>query len=641
MRSFQLLCVGLLSAAALVSCQDNDDHSIWNKGDGVVFRSSIEGVQSRVANNVWTDGDEVGIFMTSAEGEQANSKYLAKADGTLTAAGEELKYPEGTASFVAYYPYSSSLDGKNLKVSVAGKQDLSKADLLYSNNATGISQGTAVNLVFKHQLAKVVVNVKADNTISSTSGLAVSLTGMNTQATLNLADGTLTAADSKAEINFNVDAQGTLAQGIILPTAQLDGAKMVFSLNGKTFEWPVTVSGSNAFEAGNQYVYTANLSILNGRPAVTMGAATITPWGEKEGGNIDVDFEGGSDKPSTEKVLLDEAFDSENNSFTINNVKLPEGGTYVWKWNSYTDGTKYMKASAYIKANKASESWLISPEIDLTAVASKATLEFKHCHKFGADKEKEMTLWIAQSGTNDWKQLTIPTWGTGNDYNYVTAQVDLTAYKGQKVQIAFKYVSTDSAAPTWQIDEVKVTADGEGGGTTPDPDPNPDPTPSGSEIYISEYVEGSSNNKYLELYNPSDKEIDLTGYVLVCATNGKTWDKETGDSYSSSYQPLDGNKIAAKSVLVFKNEKAALYTGEAVVCKACNFNGKENDAVGLFKSGTLIDVFGYPADANSDPNFGLDITYRRKASVNAPAAKFNLDEWEAADKDDVSGLGKR
>lgn len=43
-----------------------------------------------------------------------------------------------------------------------------------------------------------------------------------------------------------------------------------------------------------------------------------------------------------------------------------------------------------------------------------------------------------------------------------------------------------------------------------------------NEIFISEYVEGWSNNKAIELYNPTDQDIDLSNYRLERYSNGST-----------------------------------------------------------------------------------------------------------------------
>lgn len=41
-----------------------------------------------------------------------------------------------------------------------------------------------------------------------------------------------------------------------------------------------------------------------------------------------------------------------------------------------------------------------------------------------------------------------------------------------------------------------------------------------NEIFISEYIEGWSNNKAVELYNPTNSEVDLSGYRLERYSNG-------------------------------------------------------------------------------------------------------------------------
>ena len=41
-------------------------------------------------------------------------------------------------------------------------------------------------------------------------------------------------------------------------------------------------------------------------------------------------------------------------------------------------------------------------------------------------------------------------------------------------------------------------------------------------IFFSEYAEGSSNNKYLEIYNNSDQTVDLTQYAFPNVSNDPT-----------------------------------------------------------------------------------------------------------------------
>ena len=69
-----------------------------------------------------------------------------------------------------------------------------------------------------------------------------------------------------------------------------------------------------------------------------------------------------------------------------------------------------MKASAFInKAAKASESWLISPEVDLST-ATNATLTFMHIINHAGDMQTQQTLWVTETSTENWQQeiLTYP-----------------------------------------------------------------------------------------------------------------------------------------------------------------------------------------------------------------------------------------
>lgn len=149
-----------------------------------------------------------------------------------------------------------------------------------------------------------------------------------------------------------------------------------------------------------------------------------------------------------------ETFKDDQGSFVIEDVNLSDL-TYVWKHDNYG----YMKASAYAGQNKASESWLVSPTIDMTNI-KEATLTFDQCiNKFFGTVEDEATLWVKEDGGN-WNQIVItypelP--AEGNWAEFETQTVDLTSYAGKKIKIGFKYTSTEQAAGTWEIKNVSVT----------------------------------------------------------------------------------------------------------------------------------------------------------------------------------------
>jgi predicted extracellular nuclease len=41
----------------------------------------------------------------------------------------------------------------------------------------------------------------------------------------------------------------------------------------------------------------------------------------------------------------------------------------------------------------------------------------------------------------------------------------------------------------------------------------------GAPLFFSEYAEGTSNNKYLEIYNPTNETIDLSMYAFPSVSN--------------------------------------------------------------------------------------------------------------------------
>lgn len=155
------------------------------------------------------------------------------------------------------------------------------------------------------------------------------------------------------------------------------------------------------------------------------------------------------------KVYLEESFDEGMGDFTIEDIILPEGASYVW-----SHAAPYgMKASAYVSgANHKSESWLISPEMTLSDNAD-AVLTFDQAVNFFASLEtaaEEATVNVRVKG-GDWTRLTIPSYPESMSWSFVASgDIDLSAYNGKTIEIGFCYTSTDEKAGTWEVKNVKV-----------------------------------------------------------------------------------------------------------------------------------------------------------------------------------------
>ncbi len=165
-----------------------------------------------------------------------------------------------------------------------------------------------------------------------------------------------------------------------------------------------------------------------------------------------------------------------------------------------------------------------------------------------------------------------------------------------------------------------------------------------TDLIISEYVEGSSNNKYIELYNGTSGSINLADYRLRLYANGIN---------SPTNDVLLSGTLAAGATIVYKNSSASLYGGATTSNAACNFTG--NDAVALYKISTAsnVDIFG---NIGCDPGTAwtsgfyttMDRTLVRNANIctgvtvnpggSCPFPTL-ASEWTQYVLDDVSNLG--
>ena len=156
--------------------------------------------------------------------------------------------------------------------------------------------------------------------------------------------------------------------------------------------------------------------------------------------------------------------------------------------------------------------------------------------------------------------------------------------------------------------------------------PEGDPT----ALIISEYSESTGYNKFLEITNISDKDIDLSAYLLRIYTNG--------DESNTRPVQLSGT-LAAGASKVYKNSgaDATLPDGveaEAIDDNVINFNG--NDPIAIICNDEITDILG---TIGSNADFAKDVTLRRLSTVTAPTATYNPDEWETLDMDDLTGFG--
>ena len=149
-----------------------------------------------------------------------------------------------------------------------------------------------------------------------------------------------------------------------------------------------------------------------------------------------------------------------------------------------------------------------------------------------------------------------------------------------------------------------------------------------SELYFSEYIEGSSNNKGFEIYNPTSSSVSLSGYTIYLSGNGGSYTNTLTNS--STIAPYDVFVVCtnqADSLMQFEADTILGYPSVS------HFNG--DDALILVKNTDTIDVIGVPGvDPGSSWTVGTGSTANntlvRKSTITGGSTDWSTGagEWD-------------
>ncbi|MCB9260759.1 MAG: T9SS type A sorting domain-containing protein [Flavobacteriales bacterium] len=159
-----------------------------------------------------------------------------------------------------------------------------------------------------------------------------------------------------------------------------------------------------------------------------------------------------------------------------------------------------------------------------------------------------------------------------------------------------------------------------------------------NELFFSEYIEGSSNNKAIEIYNPTGSAIDLSDYAILRLNGGVS----TTDTFYLS------GSLASYDVYIVANASAnaAILALKDTTGSATNFNG--DDALTLFKisTQTALDIFGTPGiDPGTNWTVGSgassEYTLVRKSTIKGGSLDWTtgVNEWDVYPQNTTTYLG--
>ena len=450
-KSFALIAA---AAMALAACQKEVEAPVQEEGL-YEYRFAIdEGTKAVIgdSNIEWVAGDQVGMFI-APNGDFTGYKGYAKIDIT-TSPKTVILYsnkaiPAGTMAY-AYAPYD--VDNKEKEATSA------------KINLSSIQTGAQVSVM---PLAGLPFTVEETIAANADAGNG-SIKFMNLGSVINFKIfSTNEEYQSETVASVKFEANKTIAGSayIDLTAVSVDdeGSLELTFMDEADEENSVRVDQEVAVAAEKEEATPIKMVILpglfEGTVTVTTDVATYTKeipsreFNRSGSRTFGLDLAKAERTEGVEEIVktlpYEEAFTSNQGEFTIDNVSLPEAVATIWSFDSEHGA----KATAYInKTNYASESWLVSPQIDLTGV-SVAEITFDQCvNKYMA--EGDGTLWIKKVGDEGYTQIanTYPTINTGATWSsFEEKTIDLSEYVGNKIVFAFKYISTASAAGTWEI----------------------------------------------------------------------------------------------------------------------------------------------------------------------------------------------
>ncbi len=283
----KIIAIMALCAVAMSSC--TKDTAVDNlAADGVVF--TIGEITPTRADHItaWTDGDAIGIYMFDSSGNALfnNVKYEYNGSAWSIAEGEEaIYYKASNATFVAYYPYTASVEESSIAVSMG--TDLLRAE------ATGKSSGDEVELQFNHMMSKVSIDVEASDFVTNISDVDIAINLYNT-ATFDLQSKSFSGHTATTPLE---DTTGTgMADDATWSVTDTDNSAEMLFIPGdySTVEISATLSSGAKYTAtiGQELLsdtaYTFTVSV--GEDGLDLSLVGELEWSETVGSSTDLSY---------------------------------------------------------------------------------------------------------------------------------------------------------------------------------------------------------------------------------------------------------------------------------------------------------------------------------------------------------------
>ena len=291
MKQIQLVFL-VIAAILLAACHDDSDPEI------VVSTFVTNGMQpagtraaADIQNSSFDDDEQFNLYIVD---NLNNSTKIAdnKAKPTGTDVGTGYYYPANGHNVDIYGIYPQSVKYGDISFSVQTDQtsddNYKASDLMSAKVLNALRQEAAQTLQFTHQLSKVIVCIKSDDSLAATETATLTLKSTRLGATIangefqtvtgnasTVAMGTVTLSSTSEYQSLaaiippqTIPASGSAATDFITITLG----------SGGSFTYQIPSGSPKAFAGGNAYTYT----ITVGLKAISVTTA-ITDWNAPDG----------------------------------------------------------------------------------------------------------------------------------------------------------------------------------------------------------------------------------------------------------------------------------------------------------------------------------------------------------------------
>lgn len=395
--------------------------------------STIDGFAISYSGEQWRLGN------ASAHTDSLNFSYSTNASAVNDATATWTQVSSASfTSIVTSGSASGAIDGNTNNVAVNGTVSLS-----IPNGGTLTIRWNDPNIVGSDDalgIDDLTILFSTTNTVSYNPNITA----------LSPADNSTNVPVSTNNLQITFDKNIAVGTGAIMITNETDQTTQTVTVPSSD----VTVNGMVAT--------IANVSLMTGKSYhVTFDSSAFDTAGYKCFGIYDTTAWNFS-TPLAALTSLNETFDNSCPAgLPVGWSKYSVTGAQEWKCVTYGyNGTPALEMNGYSGGNNINEDWLITPELDLSAM-SNSYIQFRGYKYYTGDD-------IHVLASNDYDGVSDPssssfTWNDLNidfsnvDTNWNQFQGDVTAYKASNMYIAFKYTSSSTDGARWRIDDVLTT----------------------------------------------------------------------------------------------------------------------------------------------------------------------------------------